>query len=203
VPAGAHDGARVRVPELGHAGSGGGAPGDLYVTLHVAPDPRFRWEGDDLHVVLPVAVHEAALGAKVMVPTLDGPVPLRVPPGTRAGQRLDARGNVHGHPGHRAPFETSSSPDSISDHPVAGMIQVPDPGPTWPARMPSSRAMGGAGSCDRSNARMRSIPGKRPEPGGRHVPPDRFVDGHTGGSRCLTALIRSPGSPAGEAPAEW
>lgn len=110
---------------------------------------------------------------------------------TRAGQRLDARGNVHGHPGHRAPFETSSSPDSISDHPVAGMIQVPDPGPTWPARMPSSRAMGGAGSCDRSNARMRSIPGKRPEPGGRHVPPDRFVDGHTGGSRWLPVPHRA------------
>lgn len=92
VPAGAHDGARVRVAELGHAGSGGGAPGDLYVTLHVAPDPRFRWEGDDLHVVLPVAVHEAALGARIEIDTPDGPVRVRVPPGTQSGQRFRLRG---------------------------------------------------------------------------------------------------------------
>jgi molecular chaperone DnaJ len=92
VPAGAHDGARMRVAELGHAGAGGGPSGDLYVTVQVAPDARFRWEGDDLHVVLPVAVHEAALGARIEIETPDGPVRVRVPPGTQSGQRFRLRG---------------------------------------------------------------------------------------------------------------
>jgi DnaJ-class molecular chaperone len=60
--------------------------------LHVAPDARFRWEGDDLHVVLPVAVHEAALGARIEIDTPDGPVRVRVPPGTQSGQRFRLRG---------------------------------------------------------------------------------------------------------------
>jgi molecular chaperone DnaJ len=92
VPAGAHDGARMRIAELGHAGAGGGPPGDLYVTLQVFPDERFRWEGDDLHVVLPVAVHEAALGARIEIDTPDGPARMRVPPGTQSGQRFRLRG---------------------------------------------------------------------------------------------------------------
>ncbi len=92
VPPGIEHGARVAVPGRGHAGARGGPAGDLYVTVEVSPHAHFRREGRDLHVTLPLAVHEAALGAKVTVPTLDGPVPLRVPPGTRAGQRLRIRG---------------------------------------------------------------------------------------------------------------
>jgi molecular chaperone DnaJ len=92
VPPGIEPGARLAVPGRGHAGARGGPAGDLYVTVEVAPHPFFRRDGRDLHLTLPLAVHEAALGAKVVVPTLDGPVPLRVPPGTRAGQRLRVRG---------------------------------------------------------------------------------------------------------------
>ena len=92
VPAGARDGARLRVPEKGHAGRLGGRTGDLYVTLHVEPHPLFRRDGDDLHLDVPVAVHEAVLGARIDVPTLDGPVKLRVPPGTQAGQRFRLTG---------------------------------------------------------------------------------------------------------------
>ena len=91
VPAGLADGARIRVPGKGHAGRNGGETGDLYVTVHVEPHPLFRREGDDLHVVVPLAVHEAALGAKIDVPSLDGPARLRVPPGTQSGQRFRLR----------------------------------------------------------------------------------------------------------------
>lgn len=92
VPAGAHDGARLRLADLGHAGPNGGPPGDLYVTLQVAPDARFRREGDDVHVLLPLAVHEAGLGARVALETPDGPARVRVPPGTQSGQRFRLRG---------------------------------------------------------------------------------------------------------------
>ena len=68
-------------------------PGDLYVTVQVSPHARFRREGDDLHVVLPVAMHEAALGARVDVASARRPrVRLRVPPGTQSGQRFRLRG---------------------------------------------------------------------------------------------------------------
>jgi molecular chaperone DnaJ len=88
LPPGVEDGARLRVADRGHAGRGGARNGDLYVTVHVQPHPVFRREGDDLHVVVPVGVHEAVLGARVEVPSLEGAVRLRVPPGTQAGQRL-------------------------------------------------------------------------------------------------------------------
>jgi molecular chaperone DnaJ len=91
VPAGVADGAGVRVPGKGHAGYNGGGPGDLFVTVRVEPHPVFRREGDDLHVVVPLAVHEAALGAKVEVPSLEGHARLRVPPGTQSGQRFRLR----------------------------------------------------------------------------------------------------------------
>jgi molecular chaperone DnaJ len=91
VPAGLADGARIRVPGKGHAGRDGGHSGDLYITVHVEAHPLFRREGDDLHLTVPVAVHEAALGAKIDVPGLDGPARLRVPPGTQSGQRFRLR----------------------------------------------------------------------------------------------------------------
>jgi molecular chaperone DnaJ len=91
VPPGLADGARVRVPEKGHAGRNGGEPGDLYVTVRVEAHPLFRREGDDLHLVVPIAIHEAALGAKVDVPSLEGHARLRVPPGTQSGQRFRLR----------------------------------------------------------------------------------------------------------------
>lgn len=88
LPAGVADGARLRVPGSGHAGARGGAPGDLFVEVEVRPHDLYRRVGDEVHMVVPVAVHEAALGAKIEIPTPDGPVRLRVPPGTQSGQRL-------------------------------------------------------------------------------------------------------------------
>lgn len=91
IPAGVSDQAQVRVPGRGHAGRRGGRAGDLVISVRVEPHPLFSRDGDDLHLVVPVALHEAALGAKIEIPTFEGPVRLRVPPGTQPGQRLRLR----------------------------------------------------------------------------------------------------------------
>ena len=92
VPAGVHDGAVVRLPGLGHAGRAGGVPGDVHVTISVAAHPLYRRDGPDLHVEVPVAIHEAALGTRIALPAIDGGrVRLRVPPGTQSGQRFRLR----------------------------------------------------------------------------------------------------------------
>ena len=92
VPAGVSDGARIRVPEKGNTGLRGGRIGDLYIAIEVEQSDLFRREGDDVHIVVPIAVHEAALGAKVEVPAPDGRARLRVPPGTQSGQKFRVRG---------------------------------------------------------------------------------------------------------------
>jgi len=92
VPAGVSDGSQLRVPERGHAGAFGGRPGDLYLDIKVRPHPVLRREGEDLHMTVPVAVHEAALGARIEVPSFDGPVRLKIPHGTQAGQRFRVSG---------------------------------------------------------------------------------------------------------------
>ena len=99
VPAGVDDGSRLRIEAKGNAGIRGGEPGDLYIVAKVGRHRVLRREGPDLHVDLPIAIHEAALGAAVDVPTLDGPARLRVPPGTRSGQRFRLR--EHGVPSPR------------------------------------------------------------------------------------------------------
>jgi molecular chaperone DnaJ len=92
IPVGVADGQRVRVKGKGTAGSNGGPPGDLYVTVHVAPHPLFGRKGDDLTLRVPVTFSEAALGAEVKVPTLDGSVTVKIPPGTSSGKTLRVRG---------------------------------------------------------------------------------------------------------------
>ena len=88
VPPGLQTGARLRVAGKGNDGASLGEAGDVYIEVQVEPHPRFRREADDLHVTVPVAVHEAALGARIDVPSLEGPLRLRVPPGTQSGQRF-------------------------------------------------------------------------------------------------------------------
>jgi len=93
IPKGAHDGAVVRVPGKGGAGLGKGARGDLYLQVHVEPHERFRvGAGGDIEVELPVTPWEAVLGGTVRVPTLDGPVEMRVPPNSQGGQVLRLKG---------------------------------------------------------------------------------------------------------------
>jgi molecular chaperone DnaJ len=91
IPAGVADGERVRVAGKGNAGIHGGQAGDLLITVHVAAHELYRRHGDDLYMVVPVAIHEAALGARVDIVTPDGPAKLRVPPGTQSGQRFRLR----------------------------------------------------------------------------------------------------------------
>ncbi|MGH9220664.1 MAG: DnaJ C-terminal domain-containing protein, partial [Vicinamibacterales bacterium] len=91
IPPAVADGARVRIAGKGHAGVRGGRPGDLLIDVSVAEHPVYRREGDELHMVVPIALHEAGLGAKFDIETPDGPVRLRVPPGTQSGQRFRLR----------------------------------------------------------------------------------------------------------------
>ncbi|WP_298455135.1 DnaJ C-terminal domain-containing protein [uncultured Cellulomonas sp.] len=93
IPAGVHDGQRIRMRGKGRAAEPGGQPGDLVVTVTVLPHPVFSLDGNDLRVTVPVSFAEAALGATVDVPTLDGgTVRMRVPEGTPSGRVLRARG---------------------------------------------------------------------------------------------------------------
>jgi curved DNA-binding protein len=92
IPKGATEGQRMRVPGKGGKGINGGRDGDLYLNIALHPHPLFRAEGHDLYLDLPLTPWEAALGATVEVPTLAGPVALKVPPGTRAGQKLRLTG---------------------------------------------------------------------------------------------------------------
>ena len=98
IPAGVHDGSRIRLAGKGEAGYRGGPRGDLYVTTRVAPSPVFKQRADgNLEVDLPVSVTEAIQGGDIEVPTLNGTKTIRIPPGTQHGsvQRLRGEGPPH------------------------------------------------------------------------------------------------------------
>jgi len=92
IPPGVRDGQKLRLSGQGQPGVGGGPPGDLFLRVRMASHPDFRVEGGDLYYDLELAPWEAALGASVSVPTLGGPVSIKIPPGTQNGQRLRVRG---------------------------------------------------------------------------------------------------------------
>lgn len=98
IPPGIADGKKLRLQGQGEPGPGGARPGDLLVAVHVAPHVHFQRRGNNLHLTVPVTLGEAALGAKIDVPTPKGTVTLRVPPGTSSGAKLRVRG--HGVPAH-------------------------------------------------------------------------------------------------------
>lgn len=91
IPAGVEDGTRIRFSGGGEAGAFGGPAGDLYVVLHVKDHPFFIREGNDLHCVVPLSVTQAAMGAEIKVPTLDGEHTLKVPDGTQPGTTFRIR----------------------------------------------------------------------------------------------------------------
>jgi molecular chaperone DnaJ len=91
IPAGVNTGSRVRVAGHGNAGTEGAAPGDLYIVLDVQPHPYFERRGDDIYTRVPITVSEAALGAKIEVPTIDAHAILRIPPGSSSGRLLRLR----------------------------------------------------------------------------------------------------------------
>ncbi len=91
IKAGTRDGQRIRLAGKGNAGSHGGVAGDLYVIIRTEEHPVFRRDGDDIYLSVPVSATEAALGAKIEVPTIDGRALLKIPPGTQSGQKLRLR----------------------------------------------------------------------------------------------------------------
>jgi len=117
IPPGARSGSRLRVPGKGNAGTMGAPPGDLYITTRVDEHPFFHREGDNIEIQVPVTVWEAALGAKIEVPTIDGRTLLKIPHGTRNGQkfRLREKGVLGSRTGERG------------DQIVEVAIQAPDP----------------------------------------------------------------------------
>ncbi len=100
IPPGVTDGSQIRLAGQGGPGTGGGPAGDLYLRVRLREHPFLRREGKDLTLDLPVTVPEAVAGAEVKLPTFEGPVQLRVPPGTQAGVKLRLRGkglpDLHG-----------------------------------------------------------------------------------------------------------
>lgn len=117
IPPGARNGSRLRVPGKGNAGTMGGAAGDLYITTKVGDHAYFRRDGDDIEIEVPIAVWEASLGSKIEVPTIDGRTILKIPQGTKNGQkfRLREKGVPNSRTGQRG------------DQFVQVSIQAPDP----------------------------------------------------------------------------
>jgi molecular chaperone DnaJ len=97
IPPGVTDGSKLRLAGQGGSGVAGGAHGDLYLVVKVKPHPFFERQGDDLYIEVPITIAEAVLGAEIEVPTKDGPVKMRIPPGTNCGQlfRLKGMGVPH------------------------------------------------------------------------------------------------------------
>lgn len=91
IPAGVDTGSRVRVPKKGHGGRLGAEPGDLFILTNVGKHPFLTRKGDNVYVTVPISVPEAALGAKIEVPTVEGKAQVKVPPGTESGQKFRLR----------------------------------------------------------------------------------------------------------------
>jgi len=92
IPPGVDTGSRVRIPKKGHGGRLGAPPGDLYIITNVGSHKYFTRRGNNIYVTVPISVPEAALGAKIEVPTVEGKTKLRIPPGTQSGQKIRLSG---------------------------------------------------------------------------------------------------------------
>jgi len=115
VPPGVDEGSRLRIRGEGEAGLKGGPAGDLYIFLHVEHHPFFQRDGDDLLCEVPLTFVQAALGCEVEVPTLTGPVKMKVPSGTQSGKIFRLKGKGLKNPGH----------DDLGDELVTVLVEVP------------------------------------------------------------------------------
>lgn len=91
IPPGVEAGSRIRIAGKGHTGVYGGSSGDLYLVTNVGGHPYFKRRGDNIHCTVPITVPEAALGARIEVPTIDGKAALKIPAGTQSGQKFRLR----------------------------------------------------------------------------------------------------------------
>ncbi len=92
IPAGVDTGSKVRIAGKGNAGRQGGPAGDLYISIEVSPHSLFQREGSNIYLKVPITISEATLGAKIEVPTLSGKTMIRIPPGTKSGQKFRIKG---------------------------------------------------------------------------------------------------------------
>ena len=137
IPPGVDDGSKVAVPGMGNEGRGGGHTGDLYVliqTVTAEPHPFFTRKGDNLFCTVPITFSEAALGCRIEVSTVEGPVKVRVPAGVQSGQKLRLSGR--GAPSLRG----SGARRSVRDDPgrYAGGVRRTNPGIATRARATTS-----------------------------------------------------------------
>jgi molecular chaperone DnaJ len=130
------DGQRIRLSGRGEPGDRGGAPGDLYVLIKVKPDDLYARKGDDLTLTVPVTFAEAALGTDLRVPTLDGAVTVRVPPGTPSGRTLRVRGKGvatrSGHTGDLLVTVDVQVPKNLSEQARKALQEFADSTPPAP-----------------------------------------------------------------------
>ncbi len=119
IPPGVLPGQKIRLSGQGEAGIGGGPSGDLYLKVEIEPHPRYRLEGRDIYMELPITPWEAALGCEAGIQTLSGPLSLKVPPGTHSNQKLRLKGrgmpNPKGSPGDLYVVIQIVVPKSLSD----------------------------------------------------------------------------------------
>lgn len=92
IPAGVREGQQIRLRGQGEPGIGGGAPGDALIEIRIDPHPWFKAEGADIHLIVPISLSEAVLGAKIEVPTIDGPVTMNIRKGANSGDKLRLKG---------------------------------------------------------------------------------------------------------------
>ena len=92
VPPGVDDGTVLRIGGKGESGINGGPPGDLYLVIKVKPHPFFQRKGKDIYCRIPLTLQEAIFGGEVEVPTIDGKVKMKIPPGTQSGKIFRLRG---------------------------------------------------------------------------------------------------------------
>jgi molecular chaperone DnaJ len=92
IPSGVEDGNRLRISSEGEAGLRGGAVGDLYVVIHIQPNSVFERRGNDLYMEIPISITQAALGDNIDIPTMEGPVKLKIPAGTQPGTIFQLKG---------------------------------------------------------------------------------------------------------------
>lgn len=127
IPAGVDTGSKVRIPGKGNAGRNGGPPGDLFISIEAAPHSLFRREGPHIHLKLPITVPEATLGAKIEVPTLYGKTPIKIPPGTKSGQKFRIKEKGVPVPGSKVRgdqiIEVSIVPPSFHDQRIRELMK--------------------------------------------------------------------------------
>jgi molecular chaperone DnaJ len=127
IPSGVDSGSKVRVPGKGNAGRNGAPPGDLFISIDVASHSLFRREGANIYLKLPITVPEATLGAKIEVPTLYGKRTIKIPPGTKSGQKFRLKEMGAPVPGRRLRgdqfVEVSIVPPSFEDQRIRELMK--------------------------------------------------------------------------------